>query len=158
MKQIQKTIILISIFLLFVKGISLYGQNDINFSFECRQEINKPFKSGILLKFPNKKTYNLYSDTTKRYYFSDDHFLKLEGKYTLSIWFEAGKYIRDSVDYNFKLNGNEINTSISVDFDYREEFCKKGDIYEKGRKILNGHYLAINRIDNSQFENNWFVS
>lgn len=61
-------------------------------------------------------------------------FLKIQGKCTISIFFEAGKYGKDSIDYSFELNGNEINTDISVRFDYRE-ISKKGDIYEKGKSL-----------------------
>jgi len=144
MKRIRIITRRIFIFLLLVEGMSLYGQNGINFSYKCENEIKRPIKSRILLKLPENKTYKLFSDTINESSYSNKDFFKTKGKYTISIFFEAEKYGNDSIDYNFELNGNEINTMISVSFDYRERYIKKGDIYEKGKKELNG-YIGVNK-------------
>jgi hypothetical protein len=96
------------------------------------------------LKLPENKTYTLFSDTINESNYSNKNFFKTKGKYTISIFFEAEKYGSDSIDYNFELNGYEINTEISVRFDYRERLLKKGDIYEKGEKVLNGYIEVDN--------------
>lgn len=144
MKQIQTITRRIFIFLLLLEGMSLYGQNRINFSYKCENEIKRPYKSRILLKLPENKIFKLFSDTINESNYSTKEFLKIQGKCTISIFFEAGKYGKDSIDYSFELNGNEINTDISVRFDYRERLVKKGDIYEKGEKVLNGYIEVAN--------------
>jgi len=96
------------------------------------------------LKLPGNKTYELFSDTTNEYVYSAKNFFKSKGKYTILIYFEAEKYGNDAINYNFELNGTEINTMISVSFDFSERYHKKGDIYKKGEKILNG-YIRINK-------------
>ncbi len=143
MKRIRTITRLFLISLLFVKGLTLYGQNEINFSYECEDEILKPFKSRILLKLPENKTQMLFSDSTNEYRFSTKNFFKSKGKYSISLLFETEKYGKDSIDYGFVLKGNELNTEISVSFDYGERLYKKGDIYEKGEKTING-YIRIN--------------
>lgn len=144
MKRIRAITRRIFIFLLLLEGMSLYGQNRINFSYKCENEIKRPFKSRISLKLPEKKTYKLFSDTINESNYSTKDIFKTKGKYTISIFFEAEKYGKDSIDYNFELNGTEINTTISVSFDFSERLYKKGDIYEKGEKTLNG-YIRINK-------------
>lgn len=144
MKRIRIITRRIFIFLLLIEGMSLYGQNGINFSYKCENEIIRPIKSRILLKLPENKTYTLFSDTINESNYSNKNFFKTKGKYTISIFFEAEKYGSDSIDYNFELNGYEINTEISVRFDYRERLLKKGDIYEKGEKVLNGYIEVDN--------------
>lgn len=144
MKRIRIITRRIFIFLLLLEGMNLYGQNRMNFSYKCENEIKRPFKSRILLKLPKDKTYKLFSDTINEFNYSTKGFFKTKGKYTISIFFETEKYGKDSIDYNFELNGTEINTTISVSFDFRERLYKKGDIYEKGDKTLNG-YIRINK-------------
>ena len=144
MEQIRVINQLIFVFLLLVMGSTLYGQNGVTFSYKCENEIKRPFKSRILLKYPENKTSKLFSDTISEYNFSVKSFFKTKGKYTISIFFEAEKYGKDSIDYNFELNGHEINTMIYVSFDYSEKYIKKGDIYEKGEKVLNG-YIQLNK-------------
>jgi len=144
MKRIRITTRRILIFLLLVEGMNLYGQNGIEFSYKCENEIKRPFNSRILLKLPKNKTQKLFSDTINDYHFKTKNFLKIQGKCTISIFFEAEKYGKDSIDYNFELNGNEINTEISVRFDYSERLVKKGEIYEKGEKVLNGYIEVAN--------------
>ena len=144
MKQIQTITRRIFIFLLLLEGMSLYGQNRINFSYKCENEIKRPYKSRILLKLPENKTYKLFSDTINELKYSTTDFFKTKGKYVISIYFDAEKYGKDSINYSFELNGTEINTTISVSFDFRERLYKNGDIYEKGDKTLNG-YIRINK-------------
>lgn len=130
--------------LLLLMGITLYGQNDIHFSYECSDKINSPTKATILLKSPDKQMFNLFTDKVSNYDFSEKNYFKSKGKYTLSISFEAEKYGKDSLDYDFELNGFEINTVISVEFDYRERLLKKGDIFVNGENVLNG-YIRISK-------------
>ena len=144
MKRKQIITRLICVSLLLVMGMTLYGQRRIDFSYKCENNIKRPFKSRILLKHPENKTSKLFSDTISEYNFSSKNFLKTKGKYTISIFFEAENYGKDSIDYNFELNGHEINTMIYVSFDYSEKYIKKGDIYEKGEKVLNG-YIQLNK-------------
>ncbi|RXQ86903.1 hypothetical protein EO244_16795 [Ancylomarina salipaludis] len=86
----------------------------------------------------------MYSDSITKYDFSDNENFTSKGKYVLSIYFSAEKYGQDSIVYDFELRGNEIKTTISVDFDFRERLIKKGNIYEKGDSVLNG-YIRINK-------------
>jgi len=125
--------------LLLLMGMTLYGQNDIHFSYECSDKINSPTKASILLKSPDNEISNLFTDKVNNYNFSEKNYFKSKGKYTLSISFEAEKYGKDSLDYDFELNGFEIITVISVAFDYRERLIKKGDIFVKGENVLNGY-------------------
>lgn len=124
--------------------MQLYGQNDFKFSYECGDEIKKPFKTKILLKYPDDKISDLLMDTVCKYKVSEKNYLKYKGKYTLSVWLETESYGKDSIDYDFELNGNEIITDISVSFDYRERLIKKGDIFIKGDKVING-YIRLNK-------------
>ena len=145
MIQIRIITLCISFFLLnSLIGENLYGQNDLHFSYKCENEIIKPAKVRILLKSSDKRIYNLLTDTTSRYEFSEKNYFKSNGKYALSIWFESEKYGKDSLIYDFELNGEEISTSISISFDYREKYIKKKDIYVKGEKVLNG-YIRLNK-------------
>jgi len=125
-------------------GMTLYGQNDIRFSFECNERIESPSKAKIILKSPDKESFNMFTDTIRNYSFSEKNFFKSKGKYTLSITFETEKYGKDSLDYTFELKGSEVTIVISVSFDYREKLIKEGDIYVKGEKILNG-YVRLNK-------------
>lgn len=130
--------------LVFLTSMNLNGQNALQFSFECGEEIKSSIASSALLKNSNGNISELYSDTlTKFDFFGKDYFTS-KGKHTLSIHFNAEKYGQGSIDYDFELNGNEIKTIISVDFDFREQLHKKGDIYEKGEKILNG-YIRVTK-------------
>lgn len=144
MIYIQKIAQNILSFLLLLMGMTLYGQNDFKFSYECGNEIKRPFKTKILLKHPDNTTSNLLIDTVSKYNFSEMNYLKFKGKYTLSIWFETDDYGKDSLEYDFDLNGNEIISDISVSFDFSERLIKKGDIFIKGNKVLNG-YIRVNK-------------
>ena len=144
MKQKPNLVRCVLISLLIVKGIGLYGQSDIHFSYECRDKIKSPVAARILLKFPDKTIFNLLIDTVTKYSFSEKNYFKSKGKYTLSVLFEAEKYGKDSLDYDFELNGSEISTVISVEFGYNERLIKQGDIYVKGDKVMNG-YIRINK-------------
>ena len=123
---------------------NLYERNDINFSFELGDEIASTSKARILLKTPKKEILNLFTDTISKYEFSKRHYFKSKGKYTLSIYFESKTYGADSLNYDFKLNGMELNVSISISFDYRERLIKQKDIYVEGNKVLNG-YIRLNK-------------
>lgn len=144
MREIAQSV-LSSLFLLI--GMTLYGQNEIHFSYECRDKINSPTKTTILLKSPDKKIFNLFTDKVNNYNFSEKNYFNSKGKYTLSISFEAEKYGKDSLDYGFELNGYEINTEISVEFDYRERLIKKGDIFVNGENVLNGYIRLVKYYD-----------
>jgi hypothetical protein len=144
MKQLFNIVRFILVFVLFLKGIQLYGQNDFRFSYVCGNEIKRPFTSKILLKYPDNTTSNLLIDTVSKYNFSEINYLKFKGKYTLSIWFETDNYGKDSLEYDFNLNGNEIISDISVSFDFSERLIKKGDIFIKGKKVING-YIRLNK-------------
>ena len=124
--------------------MNLHGQNDLQFSFECEEAINSPIETKVLIKLPDGRISNLYSDSITKYNFADKENFASKGKYGLSIYFGAEKYGQDSIVYDFELNGNEIKTIISVDFDFRERLIKKGSIYEKGDSVLNG-YVRINK-------------
>lgn len=130
--------------ILLITGMALYGQSNIDFSYKCDNEIKRPFKSRILLKLPQNKIYELFSDTINEFRFTTGNFITTKGKYTISIFFGAEKNVKDSIDYSFELKGNEINTEISVRFDFDEKLIKKGDIYVKGEKVLNGYLEVIN--------------
>jgi len=123
---------------------NLYERNDINFSFEFGDEIASTSKARILLKTPQKEVLNLFTDTISKYEFSKKNYFKSKGKHTLSIYFESKKYGADSLNYDFKLNGKELNVSISISFDYKERLIKQKDIYVKGNKVLNG-YIRLNK-------------
>ena len=135
---------LIIIFLVCLISMNLHGQNDLQFSFECEEAINSPIETKVLIKLPDGRISNLYSDSITKYNFADKENFASKGKYGLSIYFGAEKYGQDSIVYDFELNGNEIKTIISVDFDFRERLIKKGSIYEKGDSVLNG-YVRINK-------------
>ncbi len=75
MKRIRTITRRIFIFLLLLEGMSLYGQNRMNFSYKCENEIKRPFKSRILLKLPENKTYKLFSDTINESNYSTKDFL-----------------------------------------------------------------------------------
>lgn len=134
--------------LLLLMGITLYGQNDIHFSYECNDKIECPSNAKIILKSPDKEIFNLFDDTLSNYKFSEKNYFKSKGRYILSIHFEAGKYGKDYLDYTFDLKGSEIATAISVSFDYKERLIKEGNIYVKGEKTLNG-YVRLNKYYNA---------
>jgi hypothetical protein len=108
-------------FLLVLMGMTLYGQNDIYLSYECSDQIIRPTKAKIKLMSPDKKTFYLFEDSVRNFNFSKRNYFKSKGKYTLSICFEAEKYGKDSLNYVFELNGDEIITTITLSFDYREK-------------------------------------
>lgn len=128
--------------------MNLHGQNELLFSFECEESINSPIETSVLLRFPDGRISKLYSDSKTKYDFNDKEYFTSQGEYILSINFSAENYGQDSIVYGFKLNGNEIKTTISVDFDFRERLIKKGNIYEKGDTVLNG-YIRINKYYNA---------
>lgn len=147
MKHVFNIARFLLVFLLVVKGLHLYGQNDLRFSYKCSDEIRRPYNTKILLKYPDNKISYLLLDTLSKYNFSEKNYFNSKGKYTLSIWFETEKYGKDSIDYNFDLNGNEIITDISVGFDYRERLIKKGENVLNGYIRLNKYYNAPKSID-----------
>lgn len=142
MKQIRNLLLRILVSLLM--GVNTYGQNNINFSYECSDNILSPTSVRILLKSPDSKSFNLFTDTLSRFTFTEKNFFKLKGEYILSIWFYAGEYGSDSLEYSFELNGGELNTSISLSFDYKEKLIRKENFFVKGERILNG-YIRINK-------------
>lgn len=125
--------------LLTLKGITLNGQNDIYFSYKCSDTTLRPINAEIKLISPDLKIFNLFTDTVGNYNFTEKKYFKTKGNYTLSIYFKAENYGKDSLKYDFDLKGDEIITRILLSFDYREKSIKKGDIYIKGEKILNGY-------------------
>jgi len=137
----KKTLYLIVCILL--TDMTLYAQNTINFIYDCEKDFQCPIRSNIILKQPNKETYTLFSDTVHNYNLTKNNFFKIKGKYMLTILFDSEKHGKDKIDYHFDLNGSEINTEISVRFDYTERYIKKGEIYEKGEKIPNGYVEVI---------------
>lgn len=153
MKQVFNKVRLILVFSMLITVMQLYGHNDFSFSYECGDEIKRPVKTRILLKYPDDKIFKLLIDTVSKYKVSEKNFLMYKGKYTLSIWFETVSYGKDSIDYDFELNGNEIITEISVSFGYRDRLIKKGDIFFKRDKVINGYirlykyYIAPESID-----------
>jgi len=144
MKKIEKITLYIFSFLAFLMGETLYGQNDIHFSYECEAGVSKPAKARILLKSPDNKIFTLFADTVNEYEFYEKNYFKSNGKYILSVWFEDAKHVKDSLNYDFELSGKEIITLISISLDYRERLIKKGEIYVKGEKVLNG-YIRVNK-------------
>jgi hypothetical protein len=128
--------------------MNIHGQNEVQFSFECGEEIASPFVSSILIKLPNGEINRLYKDSISNYKVLDRENFNTKGQYSLSVYFEAENYAQDSIDYDFELKGDEIKTTISVDFDFRERLLRKGEIYEKGEKVLNG-YIRINKYYNA---------
>ena len=101
-------------------GMTLYGQNDLHFSYECKDKTISPIKAKIILKSPNKEIFNLFVDTVSSFVFSEKNYFKSKGNYTLSVSYITENHGKDSIDYEFDLNGNEIITDISVSFDFRE--------------------------------------
>lgn len=148
MKQKLNLIKCVLVSLVIVKSISIFGQSDIRFSYECKDDIITPVKTRILLKFPDESIFNLLIDTVTKYNYSEKFFFKSNGKYTLSVWFETEKNCKDSIDYEFELNGSEINTEISVKFRYKNRYIKERTIYVEGEKVLNG-YIQIEKYYNA---------
>lgn len=144
----MKLIKVVAISLVFVFSINLHGQNGVQFSFECKGEIEQSFVSQILIKLPNGKIKRLYKDTISNYEVLDKENFDIKGKYSLSIFFKAEKYGQDSIEYDFELKGNEVKTTISIVFDVKRELLKNEDIYEGGEKKLNG-YIRINKYYNA---------
>ena len=128
--------------------MNLLGQNELQFSFECEESIKSPIETSVLLRFPDGRISKLYSDSKTKYDCNDKEYFTSQGEYILSINFSAENYGQDSIIYDFELNGNEIKTTISVDFDFRERLIKKGNIYEKGDSVLSG-YIRINKYYNA---------
>ncbi|MBB6461858.1 hypothetical protein [Flammeovirga kamogawensis] len=128
--------------------MNLHGQNVLQFSIESGEAIKSPIESSVLLKFPDGRISKLYSDSKSKYDFIDKEYFTSKGKYILSIYFIAEKYGQDSIEYDFELNGDEIKTTISVNFDFKERLIEKGNIYEKGEEVLNG-YVRINKYYNA---------
>ena len=128
--------------------MNLHGQNELQFSFECGEAIKSPIELSVLLEFPDGRIFKLYSDSKTKCDSIDKEYFTSKGKYILSIYFITKNYGQDSIDYDFELNGDEIKTTISVDFDFKERLIKKGNIYKKGDKVLNG-YVHINKYYNA---------
>lgn len=147
--MINRLIIVLFVYLI---NINLHGQNELQFSFKCGETVKSPIEFSVLLKFPDGRISKLYSDSKTKYLnsynFSDKEYFTSKGKYILSIYFNAENYGEDSIDYDFKLYGDEIKTTISVDFDFKERLIKKSNIYEKGDEVLNG-YVLINKYYNA---------
>jgi hypothetical protein len=134
--------------LLLIMGMTLYGQNDLRFSYECRDKSLSPIKAKILLKSPDKEIVNLFSDTVSNFVFSGKNYFKSKGNYTLLITYLTENYGKDSIDYDFDISGTEIITDISIEFDYRERLLKRGDIFIEGDKLING-YIRVNKYNTS---------
>jgi len=148
MTHIQKiTKYVLSSFLL-ITGMTLYGQNDLHFSYECQDKALSPIKAKILLKSPDKEIFNLFADTVSNFVFSGKNYFKSKGNYSLLITYSTENYGKDSIDYDFDISGTEINTDISIEFDYRERLIKKGDIFIKGEKVINS-YIRVNKYYNA---------
>ncbi len=140
----MKIIHFVFIALLFLNGINAQGQNKMHFSFGYDAEITTSTEARITASIPNGRVVHLYSGTLAKYELTDKKNFTLKGKYTISVYFKASKYGQDTVVYDFELKGTEIETLISIDFDFRNKLVKKGDIYEKEKKVLNG-YIRINK-------------
>jgi hypothetical protein len=106
MTHIQKIAKYILSTLLLIMGMTLYGQNDLHFSYECQDKTLSPIKAKILLKSPDKEIFNLFSDTVSNFVFSGKNYI----------------------------SGTEINTDISIEFDYRERLIKKKRYFYQRRK------------------------
>lgn len=124
--------------------LNLHGQNELQFSFSCSERIESHFVSRVLLILPDGKIKRLFNGSVSNYGVLEKENYKAKGEYILSIYFEAEKYGQDSINYDFELNGNEVKTSISINFDFKERLHKRGNIFKKGEKVLNG-YVLINR-------------
>lgn len=143
--DIAKFILVLS---LLIKGVYTYGQHELRLSYVCEDEIKGSFRTEIRLKHPDNKTSYLFTDTVRKYKVSEKNYLKLNGKYTLSIWFDAKNYGKDSLNYDFNVNGNELVSDISIRFDYDERLIKKGGTFTKDSKVVNG-YIRINKYFNA---------
>ncbi len=128
--------------------MTLYGQNDLYFSYKCRDKALSPFKAKILLKSPDNEIFNLITDTISNFVFSGKNYFKSIGNYTLLITYSTENYGNDSIDYDFDISGTEIKTDISIEFDYKERLIKKGGIFIKGEKVING-YIKVNKYYNA---------
>lgn len=131
--------------LLLLLGMNLYGQNDLFFSYRSSEDIKWTTNVIILLKSPDKEVFNLFTDTVKEYNYSGDNYFLSKGKYSLSIWYVDENNVKDSIDYDFELYGNEMSTKISVSFDYMIERPKRGNNFSNSDKILYC-YIRVNKI------------
>lgn len=129
---------------LFLKGLTLYGQNDFRFSYECKEGFNSSIYSIIELKSPKDNIYQLFADTADNYDYSQKNYFKEQGKYVLMIYFYSDKYKKDSINYDFYINGVEINVDISIDFRYTEKYYKEGENWIKKEKVPQG-YISVNK-------------
>lgn len=135
------------LFLLIVKGTTLYGQNDLGFFYNydrgllnhSDQSFDSPIFSKIKLRFPNGNICQLFADTVSRYDFSRKNFFKEQGDYILKIYFSSDKYGKDSIDYQFGISGKEIKVDISISFYYDGKYYKNGDYWEKKEKVPQCH-------------------
>jgi len=134
------------ILLLLFTGITAYGQSELRFKYEYNNFPQEIF-SKIAITTPDNESCIIYCDTKWKYNFNDKYFFTGKGKYILSVYFESEKYGRDSIKYDFNINGNEIYTEISVDFSFREKLIKQGDKYIEGDKIPNGYIEVIKNYD-----------
>ncbi|NJK98759.1 MAG: hypothetical protein HC905_31010 [Bacteroidales bacterium] len=134
MTHIQKITKYVLSTLLLITGMTLYGQNDLHFSYECQDKTLSPIKAKILLKSPDKEIFNLFADTVSNFVFSGKNYFKTKGNYTLLITYSTDNYGKDSIDYDFNISGSEINTDISIEFDYRERLIKKRRYFYQRRK------------------------
>ncbi len=130
--------------LLFLNSINAQGQNKMHFSFGYDAEITTSTEAQITVSIPNGRVVHLYSGTLSQYELTDKENFIFKGKYKISTYFKTNGYGQDTVSYDFELNGTEIETLISIDFDFRNKLVKKRNIYEKGKKVING-YIRINK-------------
>lgn len=144
MANIQKIAEFVLSTFLLIMGMSLYGQNDLRFSYECKDKTLSPFNTKVLLKSPDKEIFNLFADTASKFVLSEKEYFKSTGIYTLFITYSTEGHGQDSIAYDFDICGTEINTNISIEFDYKERLIKQGDIFIKGEKVING-YIRVNK-------------
>jgi hypothetical protein len=117
----------------------LHGQNDLQFSYECKDGFDSPIYSIIKLRSPKGNICQLFADTVHQYDYSQKNYLKEQGKYVLMINFSSDKYEKDSICYDFEITGNEINVEVSIDFEYKGKYYKEGEYWIKKEKVPQGY-------------------
>ncbi|MBI5403962.1 MAG: hypothetical protein HY959_11225 [Ignavibacteriae bacterium] len=146
MNKIFKLTLFFLLSLLFVANISVYGQSGLQFRYQYNDFSGK-ISSTINIISPDNVIHKLYSDTAGKFSLNDENFFTKDGKYTLSVLFESEKYGRDSINYDFTLNGSEIYTEINTRFFFKNKSIKQGNKYIEGEKIPKGWIEVVKNYD-----------
>jgi hypothetical protein len=126
-------------FVLLLLGQNLFGQIDLQFTYEYSDDFKKPVYSKIKIQSPNENIETLYADTIRLFETTKQSYLQYPGDYILKVSFSDFCSLIDSVEYRFTINGTETDVFVNIGFYLDFKLVRENNQWIKKEIVPQGH-------------------